>query len=166
MVTRAPPKAVVIETTPRFRALLEWFEAHGALTPAGVRLGQHDLAERTALPHRTMQRLLKRMEELKVLHVQRTTVDGAWGSPRGPNIYRLLITPAEWEEHAEQHARETLAARAEVQSKNAREYHANLRRQARGGRVEKPATFVPIPDDVLETVAAEYDDDGDDLFGW
>jgi hypothetical protein len=109
-------------------------------------------------------RLLKRLEERAIIRVTRTTIDGGFGSPRGPNIYRILVREADWVERVEQVTTQRLAA--------SRAYRSVAQRAAAapaGNRGRIPSRGLVIapyepPQDEIAALAATYSDV--DLTGW
>ena len=168
---RVVPGPVPVEVGVRVRMLLRWLAAHGALEPAGCRILQDDLAEQVSIPRRPLARLRERMEEMGVLHVTRTTIDGCFGSPRGANIYRLLVTPDEWDERAEQFAqqqreatrrRRTAGQRAERARSSAVEAKPKA---VRYGAVAEP-TIGMLTHEELDRIADSFNLSDEELFGW
>jgi hypothetical protein len=132
--------------------------------PSGCRVHQDELSNEVAIPRRSLARLLKRLEELAIIRVTRTTTDGAFGSPRGPNIYRILVSEAKWSERVEH-----VTARRVIASRRLRSV-AQQRSDALAGSTKlatsRGSALEPYepPQDEIEALAATYSHD--DLAGW
>src|SRR5882724_7119484 len=146
-------------------------EEHGARRSPGYRVRQEVLAEQVGIPPRRLREYLARMEEYGLLHVRRTTVDAAFGSPRGFNIYTLKASADDWEQRLGpayiNQRRERLHNRASALARN---QQAEIRRKAEGParkeRTPRPSPVV-LPRDELDELARAYDDESDeDLAGW
>lgn len=162
----------LIEASERWTRLMEWFAANGGLEPHGVQIRADELAAQVGIPYRSLLTYTRRMERLRVLHIRRTTVDGAFGSPRAANIYRLLVSPDEWPERR----REIIAARRQqiataVAQGSQAGIQARRQQAARRSKAADPAarpqTRIPIPDQVIEAEARRFVGIPDDeLYGW
>jgi hypothetical protein len=155
---------VVLEMSPRWLGLMRWLAANGALEPGGCRVPQDELVREVEIPRRSLVRLVQHMEEAGVLLVRRTTVDGAFGSPRGANIYRLLMNPREWDERAQQ------VAELRLQRTYERRSAAQRAARARVATPRPPSTRAPAiapyrpPEAEIAALAATFSDD--ELEGW
>ena len=99
--------------------------------------------------------------------MRRTTIDGAVGSTRGPNIYCLLVSPEEWEKHAEavvsKRAEESRRRRSAAQ-RLARARESTVRGPFRRGAVAAPGL---LSKEELAVLAEQYaHESDDDLRGW
>jgi hypothetical protein len=160
-------ESACIEASPRWRTLLWWFADHGALQSPGCRVRQDELAGEVGVPRRSLVRLVQRMEDVGVLQVRRTTIDGAFGSPRGPNYYRLLMGPEEWEGCAE-----AVVSRRVEETRRRRSSAQRLARarESVARRVPRSSTLNPagvLSESEVAVLAEEYADLSDDeLSGW
>src|SRR5207244_2251817 len=120
----------------------------GALEPCGSRVLQDDLTREVQIPRRSLVRLIQHMEQAGVLLVRRTTVDGAFGAPRGPNNYRLLVSPSEWDERAQQVTEQRLQLSRARRSAAQRAARARVTVPRRlSPRTEPAVGYVPSPDE-------------------
>jgi hypothetical protein len=143
---------------------MRWLAANGAFEPYGVRIPQDELAREVDIPRRSLVRLIQNLETAGLLHVRRTTVDGAFGSPRGSNIYRIVLREAEWTAHVEHAAARRLIASRQRRSdakRGVRTPAGTRRRSPWRGSVLEP--YVP-PQEEIAALAATFSDE--DLFGW
>jgi DNA-binding Lrp family transcriptional regulator len=142
---------------------MRWLASNGAFRPGGIRIPQDELAREVQIPRRSLVRLIQNLETAGVLHVRRTTVDGAFGSPRGSNIYRIVVGETDWMEHIErERARRFIASRQRRSvAQRAARAPAGTRRPAAARSSTLP--YDP-PQDEIEALAATYSHD--DLAGW
>lgn len=179
-----------MEEQPFWVTLMRFLEEHGSLSGKGCRIKQDELARQVGAPSRRVHDYLHQMEELQVISVRRTTVDGSFGSPRGANIYHSIITVKKWEEHygpavianrrdrlnkhrtilnrnlvREQQRRRLMAKAEELGLSVAAAEKVVTPRPARAATqvVEREPTFAP--GELGELVARFASDDGD-LDGW
>jgi len=149
---------------------MDFLERNGAREAAGMRLHQQDFSDRVQIPRRTLVEYLKKMEGYGLISVTRTTVDGSFGAPRAPNIYRLLMSFEQWEERVEHIIRERLSKIDTAKSAAGRQNAADVKagRAVRTGRAgSRPASRVPVPDEVIDAAAGAYEHvSDDDLYGW
>lgn len=162
----------LIEARPEMVQIVAHLEAHGALRDPGYRVMQQVFADELGLNVRRLRVYLAALETHRLLVVRRTTVDGSFGSPRGPNIYRLKCSTAQYEQLAPELVKlreEKVAKRRSAKARN----RENEKRRSRGKSPigppvvsipQKPAPGVLEPAEV-ERLAARYDSD-DDLAGW
>lgn len=162
------------EERPEMAEIVAYLEHHGALRDPGFREQQPVIAAALGLDVRKLRSYLSALETHRLLVVRRTTVDGSFGSPRGPNIYRLKCTADQYRQLAPELVKlreERIAKRRSAKARNRENEKRRRRGQSPVGAPvvavpQKPAPGVLEPAE-RERLAARYDSDSDDeLAGW
>lgn len=182
---------VLREEGPKWVEIMEYLVKHGARTGPGCRRLQSVIAKDVGLGDRCAYEFLKSMESYGILKVRRTTIDGSFGSPRGPNIYHLTCTVEDWVTRlgpaAATDRRARLRARNAAQARNWQRERRRERLEAKLDALGPPPTTPPVRSprsrpprvapaaaapvslvpgaEEIEALAAAYDDD-EALAGW
>lgn len=163
---------VLREESPRWLSIMGYLQEHGGVTPEGLRIKIPDLAAALEMPDRTVKEYLLRMEALGVIKTVRTSVDGTFGSPRGPNIYHLNCSVEAWRDELGPQVAQSRRDRTARTMEAKRRVRAGERERKRAGRMDGSVlrqVAVPTPprpeDATIELLAQEFLAE-DDLAGW
>lgn len=152
------------ELTPRFERMVKWFDAAGALTKE-VQISRPDLAVAVDIPGRTIDAYAQHAEQMGLLIVRRTTRDGAFGSPRVPNYYKLSMSYKQWRAR-----RKALSDEYRARDKQVKQEDRVTLLELEGEDERRRAAAMPPPQPSkpakVGVLAAQYLNDDDLLAGW
>jgi hypothetical protein len=164
------------EESPRWLQIMAYLQDNGAAGATGLRMKGEDLGANIGIPWRTVKAYLRRMELLGVIQVVRTTIDGSFGSPRGPNIYYLRCSVEQWRDElgpkVADARRERTATRKAKQLEVRVADRKRVKDRVRAGRMDgsilrQTSSATPPPGDAstIELLTQEFLAE-DDLAGW